>query len=119
MAGNELVARHFPLLIGRASGSDLLLEDDGVWASHCRIDCVEGKGFILYGLENAIVSVNGQALEEVVLKNGDTLDIGGAKVRFWIGNTEPKNFRWRERLTWAGFIGVLVLQVYLIYWLAR
>ena len=45
-AGTEWVARRFPVRIGRASNSDLRLEDDGVWEEHLYLELDPAAGFV-------------------------------------------------------------------------
>ncbi len=119
MAGTEKVARRFPFTIGRSVECGLVLEDGGVWDTHCAILAERGRGIVLRPMQDAIVAINATAAGESVLRNGDTLDIGGAKIRFWLSDTTPQAFRWREWLTWAGFAFVLAVQFFLIYRLGR
>lgn len=119
MAGTEQVARHFPFRIGRSPSADLRLEENGVWDEHLELAFHAGEGFILTAHPDAIAAINGQPFREAVLRNGDAIEIGALKIRFWLGATRQKGLRFREWLTWIGFTLVLGAQLGLIYWLVR
>lgn len=115
MAGTEHVARHFPFRIGRSPSSDLRLEDAGVWDEHLKLAFHSINGFILIVRPNALATINGQAFQEAVLRNGDSIEIGALKIRFWLGETRQSQLRLREWLTWVGFAVIIAVQFYLIY----
>jgi hypothetical protein len=115
MAGAEKAARHFPFRIGRAAGADLRLEDDGVWEEHLELAFDPEGGFVLTARPNALAAINGQPFHEAVLRNGDTIEIGALKMRFWLGAVRQSSLRIREWLTWGGFALLLTLQLWLIY----
>jgi pSer/pThr/pTyr-binding forkhead associated (FHA) protein len=119
MAGTEMAARHFPFTIGRSPESNLCLEEDGVWADHLRLAFDPQSGIVLTALENALVTVNGEPVREAVMRNGDLIEIGGAKLRFWLSAPRQYDLRLREALTWACFVLVAAGQVALIYWLLQ
>ena len=118
-AGTVWVARRFPVRIGRSATADLHLEEDGVWDQHLQLDLNHGEGFVLSAQSPALVSVNGQAVHQALLRNGDTVDIGSIRIRFWLGEARQRGLRFREALTWAGIATVSLGQVGLIYWLLR
>jgi pSer/pThr/pTyr-binding forkhead associated (FHA) protein len=115
MAGTERVARHFPFRIGRASTADLRLEDDGVWEQHLELRFDAATGFVLSAQPNAIAAINGHVFTEAVLRNGDEIELGALKLRFWLGQTRQNSLRLREWLTWAAFVLILAVQLVLIY----
>ena len=115
MAGAEKVARHFPFRIGRSPSADLRVEDDGVWDEHLQLAFDSANGFVLTSNPNALASINGQRFREAVLRNGDSIEIGALKIRFWLGETRQYSLRFREWLTWIGFAVLIAVQLYLIY----
>jgi|SRR5579883_1040505 len=115
MAGTEHVARHFPFRIGRSPAADLQLEDAGVWDEHLELKFHSTDGFILTAQTEALAAINGQPFREAVLRNGDSIEIGALKIRFWIGATRQRSLRLREWLTWAAFAAIVGAQLYLIY----
>lgn len=115
MAGAEKVARHFPFRIGRAPSADLRVEDDGVWDEHLQLTFDSANGFVMTANSNAIASINGQPFREAALRNGDSIEIGALKLRFWLAETRQKSLRFREWLTWLGFAALIAFQLYLLY----
>jgi pSer/pThr/pTyr-binding forkhead associated (FHA) protein len=118
-AGTVWMARRFPVRIGRAAAADLQLDESGVWDQHLQLDLSPGEGFVLSAQPNALASVNGQAVHQALLRNGDAIDVGSVKMQFWLGETRQGGLRFREGLTWAGIAIVTLGQVGLIYWLLR
>ena len=118
-AGTLWLARRFPVHIGRSAAADLQLEEGGVWDQHLKLDFGAGEGFILSTQPDALASVNGQAVQRALLRNGDVIEIGSIKMQFWLGEVRQGGLRFREGLTWAGIAIVTLAQVGLIYWLLR
>jgi hypothetical protein len=115
MAGTERVARHFPFSIGRAASANLQLDDHGIWDRHLELLFEPATGFVLNTHPPALASINGQSFQQAVLRNGDAIEIGAIKIRFWLGETRQRSLRPREWLTWIAFALVLALQFFLIY----
>jgi pSer/pThr/pTyr-binding forkhead associated (FHA) protein len=119
MAGNTQVVRHFPFRIGRSRAAHLRVEEDGVWDEHLELDFDPAQGFILSTPENAIASVNGWPIQAVILRNGDLIEIGALKIRFWLGETRQAGLRLQEWLPWITLLAICALQAALIYWLMK
>lgn len=117
-AGGHWSARRFPVRIGRNPDSDLVLQDPGVWDQHAEIGYDAASGFHMVPLSEGAVIVNHQPVESAVLKNGDTLTLGGAVIQFWMAPAQQRQFRFVELLLWLGLLGLFVVQVFLICWLA-
>lgn len=115
MAGAERVARRFPFRIGRSPAADLQLEEAGVWDQHAELTFDAATGFILSAFPNALATVNGQPLQQAVLRNGDALEIGALKICFWLAETRQRSLWLREWLTWAAFVLITAAQIYLVY----
>ncbi|MBM3836366.1 MAG: FHA domain-containing protein [Verrucomicrobia bacterium] len=107
----------FPCSIGRNASADIRLEDSGVWDRHLEIDLSSDRSFVLHARPEASAFVNGQRTEQSILKNGDLIEIGAAKIQFWLDPTRQKDFRLREFFTWMALAILSVGQVALIYWL--
>lgn len=118
MAGTEHSARHFPFRLGRAASADLRLEEDGVWDLHAEVVLDAATGFVVRAQSEALVAVNGRSCREAVLRNGDELDLGALRLRFWIGPTRKRSLRFREWLIWTGLVLVTAGQLVLIYRIA-
>jgi pSer/pThr/pTyr-binding forkhead associated (FHA) protein len=118
-AGTVWVARHFPVRIGRSSGADLQIEEPGVWDQHLQLDFNPAQGIVLSAQLNALASINGQAVRQAVLHNGDAIDIGSLRLQFWLSETHQSDLRLREAFTWVAITVISLGQVGLIYWLLR
>lgn len=118
-AGAAWVARHFPVRIGRSAGADLQVEEGGVWEQHLQLDFNPAEGIVLSTQPDALATVNGQAVHQTILRNGDTIDIGSLRLQFWLSETRQADLRLREGFTWAAITAISLGQVGLIYWLLR
>ena len=114
-AGHSCVARRFPFQIGRASGAHLVLEEDGVWDRHAAIHFQRDDGFHLESQIGALVSVNGGRIERTRLHNGDLIECGSTRIRFWLAALPQKSLRPREALTWLALAALFALQIGLVY----
>ena len=117
MAGTSWVARHFPVRIGRGASADLRSDEPGVWDDHLHVYFNPAEGLILKAEANALASVNGESVQQVLLRNGDHTQIGSLNLQFWLSDTRQGGLGFREVLTWVA-IGLISLgQVAIIYWL--
>ena len=114
-AGALWVARRFPVRIGRSAGSDLQVEEHGVWDDHCRVELHPGAGFVLETQPDALVAVNGQPAQRAVLRNGDHIEIGALKMQFWLSEASQGGVRVREAFVWTLIVAVTLGQIALIY----
>jgi predicted component of type VI protein secretion system len=117
-AGSQTVVRHFPFRVGRAPENHLQLEDDGVWDRHLALE-LQGGGFNLAVAPGALVAVNGGPFQNQMLRNGDTITLGSAKLQFWLAAARQRGLRWRELFVWALIAAVTAAQIALIYRLLR
>jgi len=113
-AGSTSVARRFPFRIGRAPESGLVLEEPGVWEQHFEIEFEPGSGFMATAIGEALITVNGEPGQRMLLHNGDRIDLGGACLQFWLSETRQHGFRTRDGLVWVGIALVTAAQIYLI-----
>ena len=118
-AGAHTVARRFPFHIGRASGNELQLEDDGVWDRHLILEFQRDSGYALTTTSNALASVNGHPIQTVMLHNGDLITLGSVHLQFWLGAARQRSPLIGELIVWTVVLFVTVLQFTLIYWLIR
>jgi pSer/pThr/pTyr-binding forkhead associated (FHA) protein len=118
-AGTRWVARRLPVHVGRSAPADLCLEESGVWDRHLELHLDPSRGFVLAVQRDTLATVNGQPVTETVLHNGDYIDIGSAKLRFWLGETRQGGLRKREWFTWTALAAITAGQLALIYWLLR
>jgi pSer/pThr/pTyr-binding forkhead associated (FHA) protein len=116
-AGARWAARRFPVRIGRALANDLRLDDPGVWDEHLELALRPAAGFVLTTRPNALATVNGQPAQSALLRNGDRIEFGSVKLRFWLGEARQRGLRSREWLVWTAIAVICLGQVALIYWL--
>lgn len=116
-AGTSWSARRFPVRLGRSQQVELQILEDGVWDHHAELRLDQGQGFILRGVAQGAVLVNGKPVSEAPLRNGDQISLGSAKLQFWMSRTEQKNSSVQEVLFWLALFGICVGQLGLIYWL--
>ncbi|MBC8097201.1 MAG: FHA domain-containing protein, partial [Akkermansiaceae bacterium] len=115
-AGTKWSARRFPVQVGRSTACNLQLEEPGVWDSHFQISPDPTEGFVIQTQPNALVVLNGKPVQHAALRNGDCIEIGGAKLRFWIAEARQRSVKIREALVWTILLAVSLGQVALIYW---
>lgn len=118
-AGSQSVVRRFPFCIGRASGNDLQLTDDGTWDQHLTLEFHRREGFKLVVAQNALAMVNNQPVQTALLRNGDIITLGSAKFQFWLAASRLRGLWLRERFVWALLLAVVLCQFVLIYRLIR
>ena len=118
-AGSHSVVRRFPFRIGRARGNDLQLNDDGAWDQHLTLEFHRREGFKLAAAQNALVMINNQPVQVALLRNGDVITLGSAKLQFWLAAARQRGLWLRERLVWALLAAIIACQFILIYRLVR
>lgn len=115
--GTDHAAHRFPCTIGRASADDLQLLDAGVWENHVQLNLQVPDGFRLSRLGQGRASVNGTEFDDLLLRNGDVIELGAAKVQFWLAEVRQSSNRLRETLVWLGLIALVLLEGALLGWL--
>ena len=116
-AGSRCVARRFPFQLGRSPQAALVLPDPGVWEQHATFSPRPGQGVVISAAKDTFVAVNGQRVQEAVLRNGDLIEAGSVKMRFGLSPAPQRSLRLRETLTWFALAVLCLGQVALIYWL--
>ena len=114
MAGENIFVRHFPFNIGRASHSDLRLEDSGVWDDHLNIKFNRKEGYILKAAPSAFCAVNDQPQSSARLRNGDVVSFGSVKMQFWLAPAKLRGLKARELSVWLLLTGLTGAQIFLI-----
>jgi len=117
-AGFDQEYKGFPFSIGRAAKDELRLADAGVWDRHLTIDYQPGEGWFVRRNPKASAMLNHAPLEEARLKAGDELELGAVRIRFSLSESEQRELKGRERLTWAMISIAVAAQVALAIWLA-
>ena len=118
-AGRDIVVRRFPFVIGRGTDAGLPMDDPGVWDRHLQIEFQRADGFTFTVQPNARALINGDTVQGGTLRNGDLIELGSARLRFWLARSTQKTLRVREALTWFALFALFAAQIALIYWLLR
>jgi hypothetical protein len=116
-AGCHRVARRFPFQVGRSPRSHLPLADEGVWPAHATICFQAGEGYFLQAEPEALTRVNGERVARIRLRNGDLIECGSVRLRFWLAALRQRGLWLREAMTWIGLGCLCLLQLGLVYWL--
>ena len=115
-AGTSWVTRRFPVRIGRSTQSDLQLEEPGVWDQHLKLELRRREGFLLSPQGDALAVVNAEHIHQpTILRNGDTIEIGAAKLQFWLAEPRQRGLALREWLTWTALAAISLSQIAFIY----
>ena len=112
-AVSHLVSR-FPCVIGRGGSCDLRVELPGVWGRHAEIRLDAEAGFQVGATGQGGVVLNGEAVKEHRIRNGDRLELGGAIIRFWLAPARARSHRMGEWIFWGICVAMLVGMVTLM-----
>lgn len=118
-AGSSWDARRFPVRIGRSANSNLQLEEPGVWDDHLKIELNPAEGFIVETQSGALANINGQPIQRTAVRNGDTIELGSVKLRFWLTDAPQRSQRLREIFVWTMIVLVCLSQIAIVYWLLQ
>ena len=113
------MACRFPVRVGRAAANDLRLEEDGVWDQHCVLSFDPAEGFILTAQPEALLTVNREPARRARLRNGDAIEMGSARLQFWLNEIPQRSQRLREGFVWTLIVAICLTEVGLVYWLLR
>lgn len=106
-------AARFPFLIGRNRSSGLQLESPGVWETHARIEISEGQ-FVVRSEGESLLLVNDERCTERVLRIGDQLTLGAARVTVTLAPATQHALGVSELLIWTLVSAVAIAQVLLL-----
>jgi hypothetical protein len=70
---------------------------------------------VLSTCADAVTSVNGEAVQSALLRNGDSIQLGGATVQFWLSEVRQRGLAGREFLVWTGILLAALAQLILIW----
>jgi pSer/pThr/pTyr-binding forkhead associated (FHA) protein len=118
-AGAQTAARRFPFRIGRAPANELQLDDDGIWDQHLTLTFDPRRGFTLATAPDALAAVNGESVQTAILRSGDIITLGSARLQFWLAAARQRSLHLRESFVWTLLVAVIAGQFILIYWLLR
>lgn len=86
--------RRFPLhpvqsRIGRSADNTIVIDDPGISSEHARIDHDNGHWTILNALSTNGTFVNGRAVHEAEVRDGDRITLGNIAFEFRLREPEP------------------------------
>ena len=116
-AGDRWIARRFPVRIGRDADNDLRLSDPGIWNRHCNVILDPELGCVLVAQPDALLTVNSESQQTTRLRNGDTIELGDVRLRFWLADPVLRTFHMNEWLVWLLIAGVALGQAAVAFWL--
>jgi pSer/pThr/pTyr-binding forkhead associated (FHA) protein len=114
-ASVSFTSLRLPVTLGRGEPCDFRLEDDGVWDQHLEFSVAPPNQIQFRSTAEAFTAVNGQRVQEVILRNGDLIEIGGVQLRFGLAPVRQHSIAWREAFTWVALAVLALGQVVLIY----
>jgi hypothetical protein len=116
-AGSVQAVRRFPFRIGRAPGNELRFDGSGVWDSHLVLDLQRGEGFTLQAVDQAFVAINDHQQSSAILRNGDIISFGSAKVQFWLSDPVQRGLLGREMFFWVLLVALTLSQLAVVCFL--
>lgn len=109
----------FPFTVGRSAEDEMQLPDQGVWDRHLSIT-LTSEGYHFQTADSALLLVNSQRATSGRLRNGDLLEIGGAKIQFLLAAALQPSLAIRETKTWLVWFCVLAFQLWALFrWLPK
>lgn len=99
-----------PVSFGRGSGDDFRCEGAGVWPGHFTIRLETDGQFRLTTCPEALCHVNGAAVADIALRNGDVIEAGAIKLSFGIADARQKPLSTQEGLAWILIVGLALAQ---------
>ena len=113
-AGVCFTLSRFPIRVGRAPDNDVTLDEPGVWPGHFSIRR-EANDLVAQVGPDALISINGDAVQQSPLRNGDIITVGAIKLQFGFTAVRQSSLAWRERVTWAALAALAFGEVAVAY----
>lgn len=118
-ADQEFTVRRYPFTIGRNPTDTLRLQDAGVWGRHLKLRIADDDRIVIKVRPETTATAQHQSFDEKTLVNGDTVEFGAVKLKFWFSPTVQYRQQVREWLSWIGVAALVLVQLGLVYWLIR
>ncbi len=83
------------------------------------MDFDQSSGFTYSRQSEGAVVINAEHVSQGVLRNGDTIELGAVRLRFWLAPSRQKQMKLREGLTWGALLSLFALQAALVCVLLR
>lgn len=108
-----VTANRFPFSIGRAPSAGLRLDSLGVWDRHATITLRNGRFHIAPEGESLLL-INDQRSDGAILRTGDELSVGAARISVTLSPALQSGLRSRETFVWLALGAVTLAQVLLL-----
>ncbi|MAD24660.1 MAG: hypothetical protein CMO44_10870 [Verrucomicrobiales bacterium] len=118
--GEQVEVSGFPFKIGRDINCHHRIEAKGVWPCHLVLEEAGENGIIVKCDPEASLSINSlEASKSVRLQNGDLLQFGSVRLRFWLAPIGQMGQRSIELIIWLGLSMLILGQVTIMAWLLK
>ena len=118
--GEQVEACNFPFKIGRDRNCHHRIEAKGVWPCHLILEEAGENGIIVKRDSEATLNINSLAASKSVrLQNGDLLQFGSVRLRFWLAPIGQMGQRSTEFIIWLSLSMLILGQVAIIAWLLK
>ena len=112
------IVEKFPFLIGRSPQADLRITFSGVWEEHASIRLAESEDgsqrFVIESVGQSILSINGEIASGQVLRVGDMLSLGAARLTVSLAPARQSKLAWHESTVWVLLSLVLLLEALVV-----
>ena len=95
--------------LGRQKGLEVVLDERGVWGVHAEISLDSTGSYVVRPSSQALVTVNTQPQQEHLLRNGDVIGLGAARLRFGICPAAQRSLAVSETAIWMLIAGVAIM----------
>lgn len=103
-----------PCRIGRSGKCGLRLQEPGIWEEHVELSQGADDSFQISRVGEGSLILNGESRDDGRLVNGDTIELGATKLRFWLTPVRPRSQVAGDWMFWALVSTVLIAMVGLL-----
>ena len=118
-SGEKCAVGRFPCVIGRAADDQIRIPDPGVWDRHLELAISPSHQITFKANPHSFAVINGAARPEGSLMNGDLLELGAVRLRFWLADSTQCSFNAGELMIWLSIPAISLFQLALIRWLQQ
>ncbi len=115
LKGSEVQVPGLPVTLGRDSGVDVRLEDDGVFGKHALISLTSDLNLQLEAKAPAFALIEGAKTHVGIIRTGDRIAIGASAFRLALDSPDQASVSIRETLLWFGVLALIVAQMWLMF----
>lgn len=118
-SGRRLAVGSLPCRFGKSAGLAGSFRGPGVWDEHFEVVSGESGTPHVQVLGEARVCVDSQLVQNVRVRDGLVLEVGGIRLLLGIQPAQHGSLIWREVSLWGAFGLVLLIQVWAMWWVGR